>query len=199
MGIFSKLFTSSKPVFTTDWFTHNLPAWDLHLMPYLSNLSSPRVLEIGAFEGRSSLWFLSINRGLNLTVIDPWDYTAGADLSTYEVFKKNIAKYQNRVKIIKEKSSTGLLKISNQKFDLVYVDGDHSSASVIHDAILAYGVCKKGGLIVFDDYLGGDLSISYPKPAIDFFHAAYTLENKIKLVSEGYQRFIERQSFANDS
>jgi len=88
MGIFSKFFSHSEPVFTTDWFTHNLPVWDAYLMPYLSKLNSPRVLEIGAFEGRSSLWFLSINSDLNLTVIDPWDYTAGANTSTYGVFKK---------------------------------------------------------------------------------------------------------------
>ena len=36
--------------------------------------------------------------------------------------------------------------------DMVFVDGDHSTAAVTHDAHLATGLLRPGGLIVFHDY-----------------------------------------------
>lgn len=36
-------------------------------------------------------------------------------------------------------------------FDLVYIDGDHSAAAVMHDSKLAFQVTRPGGLVVWHD------------------------------------------------
>lgn len=43
----------------------------------------------------------------------------------------------------------------NERFDFIYVDGSHRSPDVIYDAILSFGLLKKGGIMIFDDYQGG--------------------------------------------
>jgi predicted O-methyltransferase YrrM len=39
-----------------------------------------------------------------------------------------------------------------QKFDICYIDGDHSAAAVRHDSELALAVTRVGGLIVWHDH-----------------------------------------------
>ncbi len=79
----------------------------------------------------------------------------------------------------KEKSITALSKLIAQgmsrSFDSIYIDGSHEATDVIADAILAFELLRKGGIIAFDDYLWGgpvpqqrDL-LSTPKIAIDTF------------------------------
>ena len=38
--------------FTFDWFSQNIPNWEVYVKPYLKSLIKPKILEIGAFEGR---------------------------------------------------------------------------------------------------------------------------------------------------
>lgn len=181
----------SEPTFTSDWFSHNIPAWEATVTPHLRQIDRPRILEIGVFEGRSTVWLLDNFPAAHLTAIDPWAYTDGADEVTYERFMSNIRPYSDRVKVIRGKSQIART-FPEKEFDLVYVDGDHRAAAVLHDAVIAFEILKPGGLIIFDDYLGGDHSINYPKPAIDLFHDAYGAMNRIKLVSDAYQRIYKK-------
>lgn len=180
-----------QPSFTADWFSHNIPTWEAVVSPYLQSIEAPKILEIGAFEGRSTLWFLENFPAARLTVIDPWAFTDNATEDTFSRFKSNIAPYADRVTIMRGKSDLARF-LSSKEFDLIYIDGDHRSAAVLHDAVISYELVKTNGLMIFDDYLGGDKSIKYPKPAIDFFHEAYGALNKIQLVSDTYQRIYKK-------
>ncbi|QDZ28864.1 class I SAM-dependent methyltransferase [Noviherbaspirillum sp. UKPF54] len=180
-----------RPIFSADWFSHNIPIWERIVSPHLLATATPNVLEIGAFEGRSSLWFLENFPQLTLTVIDPWNFTASATDETYDRFKSNIEPYTARVTIHRDKSEFARSLKSNQ-FDAIYIDGEHTSAAVLHDAIICFELLKAGGLLIFDDYLGGDRSIMYPKPAIDFFGEAYGALKKVELVSDNYQRIYRK-------
>jgi predicted O-methyltransferase YrrM len=51
------------------------------------------------------------------------------------------------------------LKDYKNKFDLIYIDGDHRPESVYIDAIHSFELCKKGGFILFDDYEWNDTGI----------------------------------------
>ena len=82
--------------------------------------------------------------------------------------------------------------LPDREYDLIYIDGEHTSAAAIHDAILAFELLKVDGLLIFDDYLGGDKSFMYPKPAVDFFHEAYGALNRLELISDGYQRIYKK-------
>lgn len=180
-----------KPTFTQDWFSHNVPTWETIILPHLKALPSPAVLEVGAFEGRASLWFLNNFPNLSLTVIDPWAFTNNAAEDTYHRFKSNVLPFRDRVNVMRGGSEL-MRKLNENQYDIVYIDGDHTSAAVLHDAILAYELVKVGGLMIFDDYRGGDQSLMYPKPAVDFFHEAYGAQKKITLVSDGYQRIYKK-------
>lgn len=179
------------PEFTSDWFSHNLPTWEVVIAPHLRNIPAPNLLEIGAYEGRSTVWFLENFRDARLTVIDPWAYTDGADEKTYNRFISNIRPHAARVTVMRGKSQLART-LPDSSFDLIYVDGDHRAAAVMHDAAISFDLVRVGGLIVFDDYLGGDQTINYPKPAIDLFDAAFGAQGKIKLVSDTYQRIYQK-------
>lgn len=180
-----------KPTFSADWFSHNIPRWDAVIKPHLQSIESPTVLEIGSFEGRSTLWFLENFPQLTITVIDPWGFTNNASDDTFMRFKSNIEPYASRVTIHRGKSEIAR-SLPNAKFDVIYIDGEHTSAAVLHDAVICFELLKIGGLLIFDDYLGGDKSLMYPKPAVDFFHESYGALKKIELVSDDYQRIYQK-------
>jgi hypothetical protein len=51
-------------------------------------------------------------------------------------------------------SSQALAQLIQQKqeYDFIYIDGDHSPAGVLTDAVMAWGLLRKGGVMLFDDY-----------------------------------------------
>lgn len=56
--------------------------------------------------------------------------------------------------------------INLQSFDLIFIDGDHSYNGVMNDFNNYIGLLKKGGYMVFDDYLDSKYSPGV-KPAVD--------------------------------
>jgi len=50
--------------------------------------------------------------------------------------------------------SSDFFKNNNKNFDLVYIDGSHMSDDVFFDAMESYKILKKGGILLFDDFLG---------------------------------------------
>jgi methyltransferase family protein len=183
--------SASQFSFTTDWFSNHIPVWERTISPHLVAVNDAKVLEVGAFEGRSSVWFLSNFASLRLTVIDPWAFTDGASDDTFNRFRANISPFSDRVTVMRGKSQL-MRTLRDQEYDVIYLDGEHTSAAVIHDAVLAYELLKPGGLLIFDDYLGGDKSVKWPKPAVDFFQAAYGVLKRVELISDTYQRIYKR-------
>ncbi len=80
-----------------------------------------------------------------------------------------------------QKRSDDFFEDNNETFDFIYIDGDHTAASVAKDAINAWAVLKVGGVLAFDDYTwsAGLTPDQDPKLAIDAFLLAknngYTL------------------------
>jgi predicted O-methyltransferase YrrM len=60
-------------------------------------------------------------------------------------------------------------------FDFIHVDGSHQCPVVLCDAVLAFQLCRVGGVMVFDDYVwsqeqhGNEDLLNQPKLAIDSF------------------------------
>jgi hypothetical protein len=83
--------------------------------------------------------------------------------NVYDLVKRNTTKFNNNnnnnISLIKGYSNSNKtidqLKnlLDGKEIDLLYIDGDHSYESVISDFELYFPLVKKGGLIVFDDYL----------------------------------------------
>ena len=77
---------------------------------------------------------------------------------------------------------------------MIYIDGSHRAADVQVDASLSWHLIKRGGLIVFDDYLW---SLEKPKEdrpqmAIDNFLRDFRLQ--LGILHKGYQVIVRRVS-----
>ena len=150
--------------FTEDWFSENNPEkvvrqFDGFLSEFKDKPST--FLEIGSFEGMSTIWMLEnilTNKESKLFCIDAWAEWTG---DAFVRFVENINKtgLKDKVRIVKGDSSEELRIFPKEYFDFIYVDGDHDEKAVIKDAIGSFRVLKKGGIIAFDDYL---LGIRYP-------------------------------------
>lgn len=158
--------TNAKPGQFNELF---FDAYDLNIVmwcdtfPKFLNRSEPvNILEIGSWEGRSSLFLLTYFTQGCLTAVDTW---AGGDehqdKSSVELqglekrFDANLASCSSRLTKRKGSSLHVLPELVEeaQKFDLIYVDGSHFADDVLSDSINAWRLLEQDGLMIFDDLL----------------------------------------------
>lgn len=196
--------------FTTDWFSWSPPVWSqiVHQLP-----SRKRFLEIGSFEGRSSVWLIenAIEEGGDLFCVDTWEggeehKAQGHDMSAVEDrFHTNITLalatvYPKKINVQSFRDTSlnvlsALLSTtpeSRDLFDFIYIDGSHQAPDVITDACMAWPLLKVGGVMVFDDYGWGEpLPATHkPKLAIDAFVDIY--KERLHLIHKSYQLIIQK-------
>ncbi len=194
------IIKEQKYIFTVDWFSHNIPSWNIYLNNF-KNKPNLNFLEIGSFQGRSTVWLLEnilTDENSSITCIDTFEgsiehhiYSKNELINLFDIFVHNVSTFKNKINIIRGKSQE-VLKLLNESFDFIYIDGDHTAVSVIEDAILSFSLLKKGGIMIFDDYewLVMNNYIDNPKPAIDAFLEIYA--NKITLLYKDYQVIIKK-------
>ncbi|CAG8852592.1 30937_t:CDS:1, partial [Gigaspora margarita] len=141
---------NEKFKFTYDWFDFNIPNWKKQLL-HLKN-EKINVLEIGSFEGRSTVWILEElfnNPESKLISIDSFDdihYTQF--VKNYEaIFYENIKMTgkEKQVEVMKSLSLDALVKLNYEKkikFDFIYLDGSNVASNVSEDAVLAWNLLK---------------------------------------------------------
>lgn len=188
--------------FTQDWFSWNKPTW-IGLFTHLT--SKKQFLEIGCFEGRATCWLAEeiLEDGGTITSIDTFhggfEHSAETMAGVKERFLKNIGISKNKrpsvdFVVCEGSSVTEMSKMicEGKSYDFVYVDGSHSGPDVLTDAVLAYNLCKVGGLIAFDDYLWGNFHdlIERPKVAVDCFVNMFA--KKIRIIHVGYQLWVQK-------
>ncbi|MDX1883978.1 class I SAM-dependent methyltransferase [Mycolicibacterium sp. 120270] len=146
--------------FQERWFDVNIVPWCLTFPKVFSRTDPVRILEIGSWEGRSSLFFLTYFTKGSLTAVDTWlggdewEYNATDDLSDLEArFDGNVAPHAERLTKRKGSSLQVLPQMLNEdlKFDIIYVDGSHLADDVLTDAINAWRLLEQGGILIFDD------------------------------------------------
>lgn len=167
--------------FTSDWFSAHIPAWTGFFAGW--DRSRPcTAVEVGSYEGRSSLWLLEnvlVHPGSRLHCIDVFADHERVD-SYWHRFHANIAPHRDKVEVHRGYSFDQLVRLvaAGVRADFVYVDGSHRAADVLEDLILGFRLLLPGGLIVCDDYLGGagsnaDPTLGSPKIAVDAFTTLY--------------------------
>ena len=188
--------------FTQDWFSFNIPAWESILGKFPARTC---VLEIGSFEGRSAVWLMenAINNGGSITCIDTWkggwEHDKETMDGTMQRFTKNmdIAKAKTGIDYYMEwgESHKSLSKLisGHEEYDFIYVDGSHSARDVLSDAVMAYHLLCKGGIMCFDDYFWGpaDQILERPKLAIDAFCNIYAKD--IDFLGIGTQVWVKKK------
>lgn len=188
--------------FSTDWTSGNYPTWCVTLKD-LRNVSA-KILEIGSWEGRSAIFFLEYMPNSNITCIDT--FSGGIENVAHPVqsqelpfveqrFDRNLAAFGDRVKKIKGRSDVALGSMipSENKYDLIYVDGSHERDAAMVDTLLAWQLLDSGGYLIWDDYGGGGKSPDSERvqSAIDVFLTWHSSE--LVLVHKGYQIIIQKK------
>jgi len=182
-------------IFTVDWFSANIHCWT-HYLKEFKGKPNLRFLEIGSYQGRSTVWLLEnilTDDSSIITCIDTFEGSAEhnecneckKDLKNlFDIFSHNISAFSNKVNIIRDKSQVALKRIT-EEYDFIYVDGDHKASAVIEDAILSFHLLKNGGMMIFDEYEWScsKTLIDDPKPAIDAFMLIYADKIKVLLVN----------------
>ena len=147
--------------FSNKWFLNNFDIFSFFL-PQDKN-SKFVYLEVGCFEGLSSFFVLSEYKAVDATLLDIWDMpnpnskTLSHNFNSVEsAFDDNLSRF-NFTKI-KDDSVVAMRKLfkQNKSFDFIYIDGSHNGEDILSDAIEAFKILKKEGLIFFDDFLQYD-------------------------------------------
>jgi FkbM family methyltransferase len=148
--------------FTNNWFETHETHWNEQLLPLIANNQPQQILEVGSFEGRSTCWFLLNAMGhpaSTITCVDIWEpngtNVVPGDELVFQTFKNNChaTGKANQLIVLRESSATCLPKLPSSSFSVIYIDGDHSSDGVYIDSMNAFRLIRKGGIILWDDYL----------------------------------------------
>ena len=195
--------------FTKDWFNWAPEVWN-QLTPTLSGIAGHReFLEIGSFEGRSSIWIAEnmMQEGDHLRCIDTWE---GGEEHGEENMSEVEDRFRHNLIVATEKlprrrifqlKGTSIQRLaelqvhpSEQSFDFIYIDGSHKAKDVLTDACMAWPLLKPKGVMVFDDYLwtpnARDI-LHRPKLAIDVFTNLFAEE--VEFVHIGYQLIVRKK------
>lgn len=177
--------------FTVHWFDPNIPHIERALAPFRAR-PGVRMLEIGSYEGRSTVWFLEnilTGEKSHLTAVDTWKGSAENDPSemdgVWRRFQHNTASFAaaGRLRVVVSPSQAFLVRTLAdyvnaapvEKFHIIYVDGSHAAPDVLSDAVLSWALLETGGVLLFDDYLwtGFNTEQDRPRFAIDSFLACF--------------------------
>ena len=182
---------SGAAEFTVHWFDPHVPHIERALAPFRGR-PGVRMLEIGSYEGRSTVWFLEnivTGEGSHLTAVDIWKGSAENDPAemerVWQRFQHNTAAFASagRLRVVVSPSQAFLAKtLAGQddsapveRFHIIYVDGSHAAPDVLSDAVLSWALLEPGGVLIFDDYLWTGFTTEQDRPrfAIDSFLACF--------------------------
>ena len=104
------------------------------------------VMEIGFNSGFSTLLMLLTNPNINITCFDLGEHTY-----TMPCYNKIKETFGNRINIIIGDSTKTLQKV-NAIYDLIHIDGGHSTEVANSDIINSYRLSKQGTILIMDDY-----------------------------------------------
>lgn len=202
--------------FSNSWFYINLKDI-LNFFKFFQNKKIQSFLEIGSFEGQSTVFFITFFKHLkSFDIIDPF-MNDGTQISNYNksgidklknIFLFNINKIlknenKNDIKYnIYQDLSTNILHKIKNKYDFIYIDGSHLSVDVFIDAFYSFHLLNDNGIIIFDDFKHSvykELIYLSPSIAIYIFYKIFSKYIKIKYIKHSicFQK-IENVNLLND-
>ena len=193
-----------------DYSPSYIYTWPKLLKSYMGK-AHVHFLEVGSLEGISACWMLQnvLNHSSSrLTCIDTFrcDDTGQAilDLQSdgdnddflYHRFIHNItlADGLSRVTIVRQRAESALRVLPFDTYDFIHLDASRTAKDVLSDAVLAWPLLKKLGLLVFDDYGWNNpcdpTPRGAPRLAIDTFLSVFSGDYEVFL--QGYQVIIRK-------
>ena len=129
------------------------------------------ILEIGTHKGDFSTMLLEKFKPKKLVLVDPWIaekdkiYQSswygnfnGTGQKLQDLYYENVKKKfghqinNKQVEILRMKSSEAF-KVLKNKFDLIYIDGNHLYNYVLEDLENSLNIINNNGLIILDDFM----------------------------------------------
>jgi hypothetical protein len=141
--------------------------------------------EIGVWRGDYSSAILE-RKPKELHLIDPWIHQDfewvkwAKGQKVIDAYNHVKEKFSNEQRIFIHKKNSTDMFFGKEYFDWVYIDADHSYASVLQDLKHWYPQVKKGGFLCGDDYGWSHELTDGPKPAVDEFVRELGLEFEIQ-------------------
>jgi predicted O-methyltransferase YrrM len=182
--------------YTQSWFLGS--EVQRFLLNFIDISKDMTVLEIGCFEGLSSVFFadnLLNNINSKMICVDPFLNITDNDhkqfLSNNEElnFDYNISICNNSDKItVKKISSDEFFEKNSLRFNFIYIDGSHECSFITRDMENSFNVLDKNGIMWMDDYGGGDgIQI---KNTMNNFLEKY--KGQYDIIHKGYQLAIRK-------
>lgn len=176
--------------FTADYVSGCEESWLQHLGELRGR--KVRILEVGSFEGRSAVWFLTHlldHPEARLVCVDPF-----LDATTELRFDHNlrIADAGHKVTKLKGFSGSILPALEPHDFDLVYVDGSHRAADVLLDAVLGWELLRESGLLLFDDLRWRPDKPLHDRPELGVERFLGLVEGHYDLLFKEYQALLRK-------
>jgi FkbM family methyltransferase len=146
------------------------------------------VLEVGAFEGLTSKYIcehLLLPEGRMIAVDPLEDYYTPEDTEHKEMFHQQYQRFLGNtrglpIELRRQRSEDALPEMHEFRFDLIYLDGDHSEEAVFRDIELSIPIMKDDGYLLIDDYLWRDETKRGIDKALQHFGC-------LEVVNKGYQ------------
>ncbi len=162
-----------------------------------------KALQIGAYTGDATVWMFekTLTHPESLLVdVDTW---AGSDEKEHKnmdwqsvetVYDSRTKGYVSRGQLEKVKTTSDNFFSSNTDlYNFIYIDGDHTAASVLKDGLNAIKFLAPFGIIAFDDYLwrSGKGPTYDPYPSIDAILTAFS--DDFEILEKGLQVWLKRK------
>ena len=185
-----------KYKYTQNWFLES--EIKQYLFKFMDKSKQNNILEIGCYEGISSVFFadqLLKNTHSSLTCVDPFLNMENNDHKEYlrnkeeETFDYNIRICKNANKICVQKLTSDIFFEKNTKtYNFIYIDGSHETDFIKRDMENSFQFLEKNGIMWMDNYEAGDgIQI---KNTMNLFLDKY--KDKYKLIHKGYQLAIQK-------
>lgn len=177
--------------FTTNWTTQYIPSWNAAFTT-LNTHDRLRILEIGTWEGRSTVALLNLLPNSSITCVDAWRSAEGQE--RMKRFDANMREFSDRFEKCQCDSLSALLEMiaARKSYNIIYIDGDHRQNSVLADSLYAWQLLKAGGIMIWDDYQWepGFPDESKPHSAIDWFLKKFS--GRYSVLHQDYQVIIRK-------
>lgn len=137
-----------------DWFSSYIHIWK----KIVKKIKEINYLEIGSFEGRSTIFIAELKNTKSIMAVDTWKGShehKGNKISFIKVFKnfkKNIGCIKNINISYTKNTSDNFFKKNKNTYNLIYIDGLHKYSQVKRDFVNSFNCLDVNGIIICDDF-----------------------------------------------
>lgn len=145
------------------------------------------VLDLGSGEGWTSLFFLNYLPLARVVAV-------GTTPEHADIFRENVQGFEDRLEILDMggMAAVDTLLAQKRRFHVINIDASRSRDYVLALSLLAWQVLRKGGVLVWNDYVWGEGRPSEKRPhdAINWF--LDMREQDVEVLDQGNQMIVRK-------